>query len=306
MNGFRLRFAGVGAFYKSMLQTENASLNRPGPLGPAAQLLVKDQEPLLAPADMPAHEAVEMMFDNKFSQVPVVDSSNRIIGVISWRSFGKRLADLKGLGGGASPVELPVAEFMEAPVFVDPEAWIDTQTDWSNFDYVLVGTPEKLLGVLSITDIVCRFNSFSEVFVLLYEIECELRGLIRDICKGSLPSLTKSLSFPQGHRAPDNVEDIGFSDYKWFICSKANWAVFNRVFGTSRELLESDFDEVISLRSKILSLNIEIQPRDIDRLRRFLSKIRFDRSSFLSKERDAVTQAKRQQLAGEVTNDSTA
>lgn len=289
-----------------MLKKEEASLNnRPGPLGPAQKLMVKDQEPLLVPASMPAHEAVEMMFDNKFSQLPVTDDSGRIIGVISWRSFGKRMADLKGLGGETSPVELSVSEFMEAPVFVGPEAWIDTQTDWSNFDYVLVGSPEKLQGVLSLSDIVGRFNSFSEVFVLLFEIELELRGLIRDICKGSLPSLTKSLSFPQGHRAPDNVEDIDFSDYKWFICSKANWAVFNRVFGAARELLESDFDEVIALRNKILNLDIEIQPRDIDRLRRFLSKIRFDRSSFLSKERDAVSQAKRQQMSGQVTADST-
>lgn len=261
-----------------MLQSLDLAGKRPGPLGPAKELLPKDQEPLIVAADTPAHEAVELMFDNRFSQVPVSDANGTIIGVISWRSFGKRLADLKALSSSINPVELPVYEFVEAPVFMEPDAWIDTKTDWENFDYVLIGSDKKLVGILSLSDVVARFNDFSEMFVLLFEIECELRALITDICKGALPSLTKSLSFPQGTRAPERVEDIPFDAYKWFICSKANWAVFQRFFGTSRELLESDFDEVTVLRKQIHSLSCDIQPRDIDRLRRFLDKIRFDRT----------------------------
>ncbi len=66
------------------------SRKRPGPFGPAWALLPKDQQVLVLEGSTPASDAIERMVDNDYSQMPVVDKSGRIIGVFSWKSFGKR------------------------------------------------------------------------------------------------------------------------------------------------------------------------------------------------------------------------
>ena len=126
-----------------------------------------------------AGSALERMVDNGFSQIPVTDKAGRIIGVFSWKSFGKRVADLYATS--IKTTELPIREAMEPARFIDPEVYIDTETDWSDIDHVLVGTCHDLKGILCISDVHGRVNDFAEAFVLLYEIEHEIRDLIRDV-----------------------------------------------------------------------------------------------------------------------------
>jgi len=70
---------------------------------------------------------------------------------------------------------------MEPARFIDREVYIDTETDWGDIDHVLVGTDAELVGVLCISDVFGRLNDFAEAFVLLYEIEHEIRDLIHDV-----------------------------------------------------------------------------------------------------------------------------
>jgi hypothetical protein len=70
---------------------------------------------------------------------------------------------------------------MEPARFIDREVYIDTETDWGQIDYVLVGSDDNLIGILSLSDVFGRLNDFAEAFVILYEIEHEIRELIRDV-----------------------------------------------------------------------------------------------------------------------------
>ena len=126
---------------------------RPGPFGPAWALLPKDQQPLVIGDEMPAYDAIERMVDNNFSQLPVQNSDGRIIGVFTWKSFSKRVLDLRNVKASIKPIELPVRESMEPARFIDPEVYIDTETDWGDIDYVLVGDDRHLLGILCIADV---------------------------------------------------------------------------------------------------------------------------------------------------------
>lgn len=72
----------------------NMNRRRPGPFGAAWALLPKDQQPLVLDGSTPASDAIERLVDNGFSQLPVADKTGRIIGVFSWKSFGKRVADI--------------------------------------------------------------------------------------------------------------------------------------------------------------------------------------------------------------------
>jgi hypothetical protein len=252
---------------------------RPGPFGPAWALLPKDQQPLLLDGATPAGGALERMVDNGFSQVPVSDKSGKIIGVFSWKSFGKRVADLHATT--LKPTDLPIREAMEPAKFIDPEVYIDTETDWSDLDYVLVGTAEKLVGILCIADVHGRLNDFAEAFVLLYEIEHEIRDLVRDVVdEAGLAQLIAGMQLPPNSKAPKELEDFTFNQYKSLICTKGNWPQFEPVFDTLRELVNADFGEVNDVRNIVFHFRRAITPKDTDRLRRFRDRLRYDRELY--------------------------
>lgn len=273
------------------LQVNNghASRKRPGPFGPAWALLPKDQQPLLLDGATPAGSALERMVDNGFSQTPVTDKSSKIIGVFSWKSFGKRVADLHATT--IKPTELPIREAMEPARFIAPEVYIDTETDWSDLDYVLVGTAEKLVGILCIADVHGRLNDFAEAFVLLYEIEHEIRDLIRDVVdETELATLISQMQLPPGSKPPQQLEEFTFNQYKSLICTKANWPKFEPVFDTLRELVNADFGDVNELRNIVFHFRRGITPKDTDRLRRFRDRLRYDRELY-ARERGKIGRA---------------
>jgi len=288
--------------------------NRPGPFGPARALLPKDQQPLVIDDDMPAYDAVERMVDSNFSQLPVQNGDGQIIGVFTWKSFSKRVLDLRSVKASIKPIELPVREAMEPARFIDPEVYIDTATNWEDIDYVLVGDERHLLGVLCVSNVFAILNDFAEAFVLLYEIEHEIRDLIHDVYsdeeltevldammvsatreakqvteeliqvldeKGKIPAVGKAIRLLRsGPRPLERLEDFTFAQYRTLICSEDNWPRFAPVFATMRELVDADFAEVNELRNTVFHFRRSIKPKDTDRLRRFRDRLRYDRELF--------------------------
>lgn len=262
------------------IQPPQRKQQRPGPFGPAWALLPKDQQPLVLEGSTLASDAIERLVDNGFSQIPVKDGSERIIGVFSWKSFGKRVADLHATK--IKPTELPIREAMEPARFIHPEVYIDTETDWGDIDHVLVGAEDDLLGILCVADVFGRLNDFAEAFVLLYEIEHEIRDLICDVCdQGTIERMIADLTLPPNARRPSSLEEFTFNQYSLLICSKSNWQTFNPLFDTMRELVNADFAEVNELRNIVFHFRRGITPKDTDRLRRFRDRLRYDRELYI-------------------------
>ena len=63
----------------------------------------------------------------------------------------------------------------------------------------MVGTREKLIGILTLTDVWAVLNDFAECFVLLFEIETELREFIEVIPEDQLP---ETFSYLKKHQIP--------------------------------------------------------------------------------------------------------
>ncbi len=258
-----------------MADSIGTTTRRPGPFGPAWALLPKGQEVLTVPDDTPAWDALDRMMDSGYSQLPVT-KNGRITGVFTWRCFGKRVADLRR--SSIKPIDLPVRDCMEPARFIDPETFIDTATDWSDVDYVLVGTDVKLVGVLCVADVFGRLNDFAEAFVLIYEIEHEVRDLITEITGDTgLPPLLANMTLPENTRPLRAVADFTFDQYRGLICAKSNWLTFETAFTSSREVIDEDFKQITDLRNTVFHFRRAITPRDTDRLRRFRDSLRYGR-----------------------------
>ena len=254
------------------------------------------------------------MADHQYSQIPVTNDNNQIVGVFTWRSFCKWVYDLKE-SAKINPSELPLKDLMEPARFISGNVYIDTETDWADIDYVLVGTPAEPLGILCAADVLGRLNDFAEAFVLIYEIEHEIRDLIRDVYTenelanrfeelnlsanrpaaeiadmlqeyidqhGTAPALGKSLSYLKrvGSRPLESLADFTFAQYASLICSESNWPRFEPVFDRMRELVRIEFEKVNRLRNIVFHFRRGITVGDTDVLRRFRDKLRNDRELY--------------------------
>jgi hypothetical protein len=170
---------------KSAIATDYAAPGcRPGPFGPASALIPENQRLETIPADDSTANALERLADSDFSQLPVVDIRGRVEGVFSWQSFGRRMSELHGLhidfaGWAVRDTDL------ERPRFIAADSYIDTAADWKAIDYALVGDPDHVLGILTLADIWGRLNDFAESFVLIAEIEQDIRDTFRELFPGT-------------------------------------------------------------------------------------------------------------------------
>lgn len=186
-------------------ENKSGSIKRPGPFGPARILLPEEQNVEKIFDTETTASALERMIDTGFSQLPVVNEDDEVIGVFSWESFGRRMSEIHQLKLDLTKLTVKETDLAKAE-FIDPDLYIDTETDWSEIDHIFVGDKNNLLGVLSISDVLGRLNDFAEAFVLLYEIEHEIRDLILDVYSDDelsivFAGLTDTSDRPEGKAA---------------------------------------------------------------------------------------------------------
>lgn len=68
--------------------------HRPGPFGPARILLPEAQKIEQIRDTKTTISELGRMLDTSYSQLPVVNEDNQIIGVFIWQSFGKRMREI--------------------------------------------------------------------------------------------------------------------------------------------------------------------------------------------------------------------
>ena len=256
------------------------SSRRPGPFGPAKDLLPVGQEPFTIHQDAPVWDVLDRMRDSNFSQFPVIDDNEHVIGVFSWKSFAVRTLDYRGLK--VDPCELTVSDCMEPAEFIPPDDYIDTNraTDWGEIDHILVGNAEELVGVLTTADVFGRLTDFAEAFVLLYEIELDLRDLIQSVY--SEEQLTKLFEELSPEKAPPvrALHDLAFGHYVQTISNRGRWPDFEPALKTSREAVTADLRNINELRNAIFHFRRQIIPRDTDDLRRHRDRLRMRMNAY--------------------------
>ncbi|MER8905684.1 CBS domain-containing protein [Mesorhizobium sp. M0772] len=125
----------------------------------------------VAPND-PLEKAVSLMLAHDFSQLPVLNNSRSIRGAISWKSIGSKLA-VVGKG------EL-VSDFVGDCTVVEHDRAIFEVYDLIyNDEFVVVRAQDKTFsGIVTTSDLADEFRKVSESFLILGEIERNIRRLL--------------------------------------------------------------------------------------------------------------------------------
>ena len=234
------------------------------------RLLPDGQVVVSVPPEMPAREALSLMRQHGYSQVPVRQGDS-VLGMFSYRAFALEVAQTAD--PKVDTASLPVEEFLEH----EKPAFARLNDEFRNLidvlderDAVVVSGPESLVAILTPMDVLRYLHSVANAFVLIEEIELALRSLIA----GAVPDASLfqscvenalSSKYKEGE-LPGRLEDMTFDDYVALLRDGRNWKRFAPAFGGTRERTRGRLEPVRDLRNDVFHFRRELSVEDHQRL----------------------------------------
>jgi CBS domain-containing protein len=237
------------------------SLGLADPTNRIGKLAAANSPPLSVAPTRPAADAVTLMLSKDFSQLPVMTNERTVKGIISWRSIGSRLA--LGLHG------IHVSDFMEEAYEVSSErSLFSVIPTIVEHGYVLVRNPvSKVSGIVTTSDLSIQFQQLSEPFLLLGEIENQVRRLIDG--RFTLKELTDARDPNNSNREIESVADLTFGEYIRLLGKPEHWTRVAPLI--DRTLFLHQLDDVRSIRNEIMHFDPDPLPDlDLATLRSFV------------------------------------
>ena len=233
------------------------------------RIIPENQNLLSVPPSCRARDAVDLMRQHGYSQVPVVQG-REVLGVFSYRSFSKEAATttldtLKSQG--CAPGDLPVDEFLEKFEFANVTEEMSRVFDYMDRDNgVLVGSPDRLIGILSPMDFLLYLYRVASPFVMVSEIELALRALIRlSLNDAELASAAKRCLagvYDTKTGVPETLENMTFENYRSLISHGETWPRFESFFGGTRIRTSGKLKEIGAIRNDLFHFKRQIAVLD--------------------------------------------
>lgn len=231
-----------------------------------AKLVPLDQDVRAIPPGTRVKEALALMKENGFSQLPVV-AGTTVIGVFSYRSFARELG--ASVRRQDDPLEAPVDDLLEDLSFVratDDVGEILRHLDAD--DAVLVGEETNLIAVATTTDVISFLWEATRPFVLLQDIELAVRDLVRSACPSSAEleqRIGRVVAAEDGRLKAMNELSLG--ELIHVVTQDDNFGQsFRHRFGRSRDLVISRLEPIREIRNKVFHFRDEVAAEELDLL----------------------------------------
>jgi predicted transcriptional regulator len=225
-----------------------------------SKLAAANNTPVSVVPDQSVVDAVTLMLSNDFSQLPVMTNERTVKGMISWRSIGARWA--LGKEGNA------VREFMDdaAEISADRSIFVALPTIVEQ-GYVLVrDASSRVSGIITTSDLSLQFQQLAEPFLLLGEIENQVRRLIDG--KFTKDDLAQAKDPSDAERVVESVSDLTFGEYLRLLQEPSRWSKLN--LAIERRIFLKDLDAVRLIRNDVMHFDPDPLPEaDLLTLRKF-------------------------------------
>ena len=201
-----------------------------------------NREPVTVNRDDPVDKALSLMVMHDYSQLPVTQDMRSVDGMISWRSI--LLARTKGVESTR------VGKCMERHEEVRAEESLLTAFQKIvDHEAVLVRGAENLItGIVTATDLSIMFREQTEPFLLLSEIENQLRRLING--HFSPEELATAKDPVDEGREVDSVTDLTFGECTRLLEKPAHWQRLG--VGLDRKTFVMQLIEVRGIRNDVM------------------------------------------------------
>lgn len=233
------------------------------------RVIPPNQTLLTVPSTCLARDAVLLMRQHGYSQVPVM-ANGEVLGVFSFRSFATESAHytLQQLTRDhCAPGDLRVEEFIERFEFARVTEEMSAVFEAIDRDNgILVGSPERLIGIVTPMDFLRYLHQVASPFVMVSEIELALRALIKLVLDEAQlrEAARRSLASAYGSRetVPTTLEGMTFDNYQSLISYGDNWPAFEPVFGAPRTRTSGKLKEIGGIRNDLFHFKRELTTHD--------------------------------------------
>jgi len=204
-------------------------------------------------------KAVTLLLEHDFSQLPVMQGEREVKGMITWKSIGSRFAfgckcDLvSDCREDAQVVNSDRTLFGAIPTIVE-------------HGYVLVRNrgDNKITGIVTASDLSLEFQSLSEPFLLLREIELHVRRLLAGKIGGEDFDALANDAPPMP--TPKNIADLTFGQYVRLVQHPKIWPKLNLKIDSG--VLTSLLEEVRLIRNDVMHFDPDPMTGDeLDKLK---------------------------------------
>ena len=223
-------------------------------------LAAANKPPRCVSPDAEISEAITLMLQHDFSQLPVTTSERDVKGIVSWRSLGSRLA----LGKQCKKVR----ECMEAPSEIRSDASLfEAIQQIVEHECVLVrDATRKLTGIITTEDLSRQFAQLGEPFLLLGQIENHVRNLIAN--KFTKAELATVRDPADSSREIEDVSDLTFGEYVRLLQNAKQWTTF--AIQIDRKTFTDELRKVGDIRNDVMHFHPDgVGPEDLATLRKF-------------------------------------
>jgi predicted transcriptional regulator len=233
------------------------------------RVIPQDQSLLTVAPRCRAREAVALMQQHGYSQVPVVDNGE-VLGVFSFRSFAGNAAGTtldEWTRQKCAPGDLRVDDCLEQFQFARvTEEMVSVFDAMERDNGILIGTPERLVGVLTPMDFLRYLYKVAIPFVMVSEIELALRALIRIAMSQEeiVVAAKYCLSNVYGgeDKVPTSLEEMSFDNYQSLISHGDNWTHFDLILGGTRTRVSGKLKEIKAIRNDLFHFKRDITLHD--------------------------------------------
>ncbi len=239
-------------------------------LYPVERLLSSRGQVICVTHQETVRDALTTMVANDFSQLPVVDSSGRLTGLISEQSITRTYYHISEQ---VSLFDLPVGHCQNKPVTLSLEADIFEALDrLQSVNALVIVSDKKPVGILTYYDATHFFRELTEGLILVEDIETTLRQYIETACDTE-PKMRTALVMAFGIDKRDTsspakqYEEMSFFDHVLFITTEKNWPKFETYF-EPKKLFQSLMEQVRVIRNQLMHFRDEVSSVQFDALQR--------------------------------------
>jgi CBS domain-containing protein len=225
-----------------------------------SRLDAANRPPLCISPDANISEAITLMLQHDYSQLPVTTKPRDVKGLISWKSLGSRLA----LGKQCSKVRECMEEAAE--VRADDSLFDAIQKIVARDSVLVRDSSRALTGIVTTADLSLQFKDLSEPFLLLGQIEDYVRNLIAD--KYHKAELVQACDPSDTGREIEDVADLTLGEYIRLLENPARWEKLG--VPIDRKAFVAELERVRGIRNDVMHFDPDpVAPEDLARLRKF-------------------------------------
>ncbi|MFF3919518.1 CBS domain-containing protein [Streptomyces sp. NPDC001852] len=207
----------------------------------------------VSPSDTP-RKAITAMVYHDYSQLPVLDDSGRLCGVVTWESIGR--ARVSG-----SPLTLADIATPDPLNLLDQAELLPWVSQIQQRGYAFVhDSQHKIIGIVTASDLSFQFGVRVQPFVLLEELEQRLRRLINQaLMRGTLTlAQIHSKLLPHRRKRVHAADDLTLGEYPHVLEPTEHWEALD--WDVDQSLVVDSLNECTEFRNRLMHFSPDPLP----------------------------------------------